>query len=309
MQARWAGCGTALVTPFTASGDVDEAAVRRLARRQVDGGVHFLVPCGTTGESPTLSHAEKLRVVELVVDEANGAVPVLAGAGGYDTRATIGLVRDLASIGATGILSVTPYYNKPTPEGLYRHYRAIADSTDLPIVLYNVPGRTACNIAPATLLRLAEIPNVVGVKEASGDLGQIGEICRAAPDGFCVLSGDDAFTLAVMALGGTGVISVISNEAPSEMAALVDQAAAGDFATARATHERLLPLMQVNFIESNPIPVKAALAELGLLDLNYRLPMCPPAPAARARIAEVLAATGLSKADGATARRPSLAGT
>ena len=308
MQTRWAGCGTALVTPFTASGDVDEAAVRRLARRQVDGGVHFLVPCGTTGESPTLSHAEKLRVVELVVDEANGAVPVLAGAGGYDTRATIGLVGDLASIGATGILSVTPYYNKPTPEGLYRHYSAIADSTDLPIVLYNVPGRTACNIAPATLLRLVEIPNVVGVKEASGDLGQIGEICRAVPDDFCVLSGDDAFTLAVMALGGTGVVSVISNEAPSHMAALVDQAASGDFAAARATHERLLPLMQVNFIESNPIPVKAAMAELGLLDLNYRLPMAPPAPAARKRIAEVLAATGLSSID-TPARQASLAGT
>ena len=293
MQTHWAGCGTALVTPFTASGGVDEAAVRRLARRQVDGGVHFLVPCGTTGESPTLSHAEKLRVVEIVVDEANGAVPVLAGAGGYDTRSTVELVRDLASAGATGILSVTPYYNKPTPEGLYRHYSAIADSTDLPIVLYNVPGRTACNIAPATLLRLVEIPNVVGVKEASGDLGQLCEICRAVPDDFCVLSGDDAFTLAVMALGGTGVISVIANEAPAEMAALVDRAAAGDLAAARATHERLLPLMQVNFVESNPIPVKAAMAELGLLDLHYRLPMCPPAPAARARIAEVLKQTGL----------------
>ena len=309
MQTRWAGCGTALVTPFTNSGDLDEAAVRRLARRQVDGGVHFLVPCGTTGESPTLSRAEKLRVVELVVEAADGALPVLAGAGGYDTRSTIELVRDLATAGAAGILSVTPYYNKPTPEGLCRHYGAIADSTDLPIVLYNVPGRTACNITPATLLRLVAVANVVGVKEASGDLGQLCEICRAAPDDFCVLSGDDAFTLAVMALGGRGVVSVVSNEAPAEMAALVDQAAAGDFNAARATHERLLPLMQVNFVESNPIPVKAAMAELGLLDLNYRLPMCPPAPAARARIAEVLRATGLSRADGATTRQPSLAGT
>ena len=304
MQTRWAGCGTALVTPFTASGDVDRAAVRRLARRQVDGGVHFLVPCGTTGESPTLSHAEKLRIVELVVDEANGAVPVLAGAGGYDTRAATELVRDLASAGATGILSVTPYYNKPTPEGLFRHYGAIADSTDLPIVLYNVPGRTACNIAPATLLRLLEIANVVGVKEASGDLGQLCEICRAVPDDFCVLSGDDAFTLAVMALGGTGVVSVIANEAPSEMAALVDQAAAGDFTAARATHERLLPLMQVNFIESNPIPVKAAMAELGLLDLNYRLPLAPPAPAAQARIAEVLNEMGLAVQEWETSAHP-----
>ena len=305
MQTRWAGCGTALVTPFTASGAVDEAAVRRLARRQMDGGVHFLVPCGTTGESPTLSHAEKVRVVELVVDEAGGAVPVLAGAGGYDTRAAIHLVRDLARAGATGILSVTPYYNKPTPEGLFRHYGAIADATDLPIVLYNVPGRTACNIAPATLLRLVEIANVVGVKEASGDLGQICEICRAVPDDFCVLSGDDAFTLAVMALGGTGVISVTSNEAPDAMAALVEQAAAGDFTAARAAHERLLPLMQMNFVESNPIPVKAAMAELGLLDLHYRLPMAPPAPAALARIAEVLAATGLSRAAGSPARQAS----
>ena len=305
MQTRWAGCGTALVTPFTASGAVDEAVVRRLARRQMDGGVHFLVPCGTTGESPTLSHAEKVRVVELVVDETSGAVPVLAGAGGYDTRAAIDLVRDLGRAGATGILSVTPYYNKPTPEGLFRHYGAIADATDLPIVLYNVPGRTACNITPATLLRLVEIANVVGVKEASGDLGQICEICRTVPDDFCVLSGDDAFTLAVMALGGTGVISVTSNEAPDAMAALVDQAAAGDFTAARATHERLLPLMQVNFIESNPIPVKAAMAELGLLDLHYRLPMAPPAPAARTRISEVLAATGLSRADRSPARQAS----
>lgn len=308
MRTRWAGCGTALVTPFTAAGDVDERAVRRLARRQVDGGVRFLVPCGTTGESPTLSRAEKLRVVELVVEEAAGAVPVLAGAGGYDTRAVAGLVRDLARAGAAGVLSVTPYYNKPTPEGLFRHYGAIADATDLPIVVYNVPGRTACNVAPATLLRLAEIANVVGVKEASGDLGQIGEICRAAPDGFRVLSGDDALTLAVMALGGAGVVSVVSNEAPDRMAALVERAAAGDFAAARAAHERLLPLMQANFVESNPIPVKAALAELGLLDLHYRLPMTPPSPAARERIREALAAAGLSKPDGPAARRPSLAG-
>ena len=294
MQTRWAGCGTALVTPFRTDGAVDEAAVGRLARRQIDGGAHFLVPCGTTGESPTLSPAEKLRVVELVVEAADGAVPVLAGAGGYDTRAVVAQARDLARAGAAGILSVTPYYNKPTPEGLCRHYGAVADGADLPIVLYNVPGRTACNIDPATLLRLVEIANVVGVKEASGDLGQMCEICRAVPDDFCVLSGDDAFTLAMMALGGAGVISVIANEAPAEMAALVDQAAAGDFAAARATHERLLPLMQVNFIESNPIPVKAALAELGLIEEVYRLPLTPPAPAARARIAEALRALGLS---------------
>lgn len=293
MRARWAGCGTALVTPFTADGGIDEAAVTRLARRQIDAGVHFLVPCGTTGESPTLSPAEKLRVVELVAAAAAGRAPVLAGAGGYDTRAAAALARDMAAAGADGLLSVTPYYNKPTPDGLRRHYAAIADAADLPIVVYNVPSRTGCNVAPATLARLAEIPSVVGVKEASGDLGQLCEICRAAPDGFSVLSGDDAATLPLMALGGAGVISVAANEAPAEMAALVDLAAAGDFRAARAAHERLLPLMQVNFVESNPIPVKAALAAMGLIEEAYRLPMAPPAPASRARIAEVLRELGL----------------
>ena len=299
MRTRWAGCGPALVTPFGANGDLDEAAVTRLARRQVDGGVHFLVPCGTTGESPTLSRAEKLRVVELVVAAADGRVPVLAGAGGYDTRAAAALAGDLATAGADGVLSVTPYYNKPTPEGLYRHYETIAASTDLPIVVYNVPGRTGCNVTPSTLLRLAGIPNIVGVKEASGDLGQMCEICRAAPDDFCVLSGDDAFTLALMAMGGTGVISVVANEAPSDMASLVDLAAAGDFAAARGVHERLLPLMQVNFIESNPIPVKAAMAELGLLEAAYRLPMAPPTQASRARIIAVLAELGRTRGESA----------
>ena len=293
MRKRWAGCGPALVTPFTAGGALDEAAVTRLARRQVDGGVHFLVPCGTTGESPTLSHAEKIRVVELVVRAADGRVPVLAGAGGYDTRSVAALAGDLARAGADGLLSVTPYYNKPTPEGLYRHYEAVAAATELPLVVYNVPGRTGCNVTPPTLRRLAEIPNVVGVKEASGDLGQICEICRAMPDDFAVLSGDDAFTLPVMALGGTGVISVIANAAPSDMASLVDLAASGDFAAARKVHERLLPLMQVNFIESNPIPVKAAMAALGLLDETYRLPLAPPTGASRHRIVETLQALEL----------------
>ena len=293
MRARWAGCGTALVTPFTADGGLDEQAVTRLARRQIDAGVHFLVPCGTTGESPTLSPAEKLRVVELVAAAADGRTPVLAGAGGYDTRAAAALARDMAAAGADGLLSVTPYYNKPTPDGLYRHYATIAGAADLPIVVYNVPGRTGCNVAPATLARLAEIPSVVGVKEAAGDLGQLCEICRAAPDGFSVLSGDDAATLPLMALGGAGVISVAANEAPAEMAALVDLAAAGDFRAARAAHERLLPLMQVNFVESNPIPVKAALAAMGLIEEAYRLPLAPPAPASRARIAAALRELGL----------------
>ena len=293
MRTRWAGCGPALVTPFTASGGLDEAGVTRLARRQVDGGVHFLVPCGTTGESPTLTHAEKVRVVELVVQAADGRVPVLAGAGGYDTRSAAALAGDMARAGAAGLLSVTPYYNKPTPEGLYRHYAALAAETELPIVVYNVPGRTGCNVTPRTLRRLADIPSVVGVKEASGDLGQMCEVCRAMPDGFSVLSGDDAFTLALMALGGTGVISVAANEVPAEMASLVDLAAAGDFAAARKVHERLLPLMQANFVESNPIPVKAAMAALGLVEETYRLPMTPPSDASRRRIVETLQALDL----------------
>ena len=289
MASKWAGCGPALVTPFTEAGDIDEAAVARLAQRQVEGGVHFLVPCGTTGESPTLSHAEKIRVVELVVRAADGRVPVLAGGGGYDTRASAELAADMTRAGADGILSVTPYYNKPTPDGLVLHYATIAEATELPIIVYNVPSRTGCNVTPATLQRLAEIPNVVGVKEASGDLGQMCEICRTMADDFAVLSGDDAFTLALMVLGGRGVISVIANETPDEMAALVDRAASGDFAGARVIHNRLLPLMQVNFVESNPIPVKAALAEMGLLDTaTYRSPMAPPRPESHARIISVL---------------------
>ena len=295
MAASWAGCGTALVTPFTAAGAVDEAGVRRLARRQIDAGVHFLVPCGTTGESPTLSRAEQLRVVELVVAEADGRTPVLAGAGGHDTRSTVALARELAALGADGLLSVTPYYNKPTQEGLYRHFRTIAESVDRPLVPYNVPSRTGCNLEPATLLRLAAVANVAGVKEAAGDLGQMCEICRAAPAGFSVLAGDDAFTLALMALGGRGVISVAANEAPAEMATLVERAAAGDFAGARVVHERLLPLMQVNFIESNPIPVKAALEALGVAPAHYRLPLAPPSAAARQRIEAVLDALRLRR--------------
>lgn len=293
MQTRWTGCGPALVTPFFANGDLDETGVARLARRQIDGGVHFLVPCGTTGESPSLSHAETVHVVELVVREADGQVPVLAGAGGYDTRAAIALVGDMANAGANGVLSVTPYYNKPTQEGLYRHFEAIAESTTLPIVLYNVPARTSCNIQPPTLSRLASIPNIVGVKEASGNLAQMCEVCRSVPDDFSVLSGDDAFTLPLMALGGTGVISVISNEVPAEMVKLVNLASTGEFASARTVHERLLPLMQVNFIESNPIPVKAAMAALGLLEESYRLPMVAPTDESRARITAALNDLGL----------------
>ena len=295
-RTPWTGCGTALVTPFTASGALDEAALRRLTRRQIDGGIHFLVPCGTTGESPTLSAAERARVVEIVVEEAAGRVPVLAGAGGYNTEEVIHAARMMARAGASGILSVTPYYNKPTQEGLFQHYQAIAGAVGLPIVVYNVPGRTGCNVEVGTLVRIAALPHIAGVKEASGNMTQIAEVCRAVPPEFVVLSGDDALTLPVMAVGGRGVISVASNQMPAGMARLVELAESGDFSAARAAHNRLLPLMQINFVEANPIPVKAAMAMMGLLTERYRLPMVPPSEASRARIAAVLASAGLLSA-------------
>jgi 4-hydroxy-tetrahydrodipicolinate synthase len=293
MRTPFTGCGTALVTPFTSSGAVDEAGVRRLARRQIEAGVHFLVPCGTTGEAPTLSPEERRRVVEIVVEEARGRVPVLAGAGGYDTREVVEAARVLHRAGVDGLLSVTPYYNKPTPDGLFCHYQAIADATPLPIVVYNVPGRTGCNVDPSTLVRLASIPRVAGVKEASGNMTQICEVLNAVPADFVVLSGDDALTLPAMAVGARGVISVASNECPAEMARLVEAAEKNDFAAAREVHARLLPLMLANFAESNPIPVKAAMAQMGLLEETYRLPMVPPRAETRERLLRVLAAAGL----------------
>ncbi len=290
MRTSWTGIGTALVTPFTANGAVDEAAYRRLARRQVDAGIHFLVPCGTTGEAPTLSSAEKRRLVEIAVEEAGTKARVLAGAGGYNTADVIKAVEAFEKIGAHGILSVTPYYNRPTQEGLFQHYKAIAESTALPIVLYNVPGRTGCNIEPATVLRLSSVPGIVGVKEASGNISQIADIVRNVPSDFVVLSGDDAITLPVMALGGHGIISVASNEVPAEMVQMVEAAERGDFAAARAMHNRLLPLMQVNFCESSPGPVKFAMAEMGLCEANYRLPMVPVSEASQVKIKSVLRA-------------------
>jgi 4-hydroxy-tetrahydrodipicolinate synthase len=288
MRANWTGVGTALVTPFTASGDLDERAVRRLGRRQIDAGIHFLVPCGTTGENPTLTDAERIRVVELLVDEAAGRVPVLAGAGGYNTREVIQLAAEMQHAGASGLLSVTPYYNKPTQEGLYRHYAAIAESTPLPLIVYNVPGRTGVNVEPPTLARLADLPNIVGVKEASGNISQMCDVLRVVPDDFIVLSGDDAITVPLMAIGGRGVISVASNEIPAEMVEMVEAAERGDFARARAVHARILPLMQINFVEANPVPVKAAMAAMGLLDEIYRLPMCSPKPESKEKIVKVL---------------------
>ena len=295
MRTPWTGVGTALVTPFTKSGDIDEAAVRRLARRQIDAGIHFLVPCGTTGENPTLTLTETVRVVELVVDEARGKVPVLAGAGGYDTKEVIHVASEVKKAGAQGLLSVAPYYNKPTQEGLLQHFRAIADSTPLPIVVYNVPGRTGVNVEVNTLVQLALITNIVGVKEASGNMSQICDACRAMPKEFIVLSGDDALTLPVMAVGGRGIISVASNEIPAEMVRMVELAERGDFKGAREVHDRILPLMQVNFVEANPIPVKAAMAAMGLIEEHYRLPMVPPGAASREKITRALQDLNLLK--------------
>src|SRR4051812_40328560 len=288
MATGWTGCGTALVTPFAQDGSIDERAVGDLARRQVDAGIDFLVPCGTTGESPTLSLDERVRVVELVVEAADGKVPVLAGAGGYDTHEVIASALRMKRAGADGILSVTPYYNRPTQEGLFQHYSAIAGEVGLPIVVYNVPGRTGCNVETPTLVRLSAVPNIVGVKEASGNISQICDVCNALPSDFIVLSGDDALTLPLMSVGGHGVISVASNEVPAEMAQMVELAARNEFASAREIHRRLFPLMQVNFVESNPIPVKSAMASMGLLDEVFRLPMVPPSEASRARIRSVL---------------------
>jgi 4-hydroxy-tetrahydrodipicolinate synthase len=295
MRTPFTGVGTALVTPFTRNGELDEGAVRRLGRRQIDGGVHFLAPCGTTGENPTLTDEERFRIVEILVDEANGKVPILAGAGGYDTREVVHLAREMERRGASGLLSVTPYYNKPTQEGLYQHFRAIADSTSLPIIVYNVPGRTGSNVEVATLARLAEIPNIAGVKEASGNMTQMCEVARAVPPEFIVLSGDDALTLPLMAVGGRGIISVASNEIPREMAQMVEAAERNDFAAARGIHARILPLMLVNFVESNPIPVKAAMAAMGLLEESYRLPMVAPRPASKEKILAVLQQLDLPK--------------
>ena len=290
---NWSGVGTALVTPFTASGAVDERAFAALVERQVAGGVHFVVPCGTTGETPTLSRKERDRIVELTVEVVAGRIPVLAGVGGYDTEEVAELARDTEKQGVSGLLAVTPYYNKPTQEGLYQHYKAIAGRTSLPIIVYNVPGRTGCNVEPRTLLRLAGIPNIVGVKEASGNMQQMCEVCHAVPPGFSVLCGDDALTLPLMSVGGCGVISVASNLVPDRMARLVNLALAGDFAAARREHDALLPLMLVNFVESNPIPVKAGLAMLGLCEPVYRLPMVPPSEQSAARIRQTLVDAGV----------------
>jgi 4-hydroxy-tetrahydrodipicolinate synthase len=285
---KFQGCGTALVTPFQPDFSLDEAALRQLVRRQIEAGIHFLVPCGTTGESPTLSRSEHLRVVEITLEESSGRVPVVAGCGGYNTSEVIELARELEALGVDALLSVTPYYNKPTQTGLYEHYKAIAIETKLPLIVYSVAGRTGVNVEPATLARLAAIPNIQAVKEASGNVAQMATICSRVPEDFAVLSGDDALTLPLGALGGRGVISVASNQIPGAMSQIASHILAGDFAAARALHNRWLPLMEVNFVESNPIPVKYALSRMGLCQPVWRLPMTPPSPAAAQRIDAVL---------------------
>jgi 4-hydroxy-tetrahydrodipicolinate synthase len=288
------GCGTALVTPFQHDFSLDEDVLRRLVRRQIEAGIDFLVPCGTTGENPTLTREEHLRVVEITLEEADGQTPVLAGAGGYNTAEVIELARELESMRVSGILSVTPYYNKPTQEGLYQHYRAIAAAISIPIVVYSVQGRTGVNVEPATLRRLAEIDNIVGVKEASGNISQIACVIAQTPKRFTVLSGDDAMALPVIALGGRGVISVVSNEIPTEMTRLTHACLEGDFAQARELQEQYLALMEMNFVETNPGPVKAAMAAMGLLEPVWRLPLVAPKPESFQRIQRTLETLGLS---------------
>jgi 4-hydroxy-tetrahydrodipicolinate synthase len=297
-MTTFTGCGTALVTPFRKDQSLDEETLRKLVRRQIQAGIDFLVPCGTTGESPTLSRKEHLRVVEITIqeakrDEAKGKVPVLAGAGGYNTAEVVELAKELSHMGADGILSVTPYYNKPTQEGLVQHYKAIANAVSLPIVVYSIQGRTGVNVEPATLKRLAEIDNIVGVKEASGNIGQVATVLHLLPEPFTVLSGDDAVTIPLIALGGRGVISVVANEIPAEFSKLTKLAMAGDFVAARAIQRQWFSLMEVNFCEVNPGPVKAAMAMMGLLEPVFRLPMVPPSEANRAKIEAVLKSSGL----------------
>jgi len=287
------GCGTAMVTPFQKDFSLDEETLRRLIRRQIAAGINFLVPCGTTGESPTLSHEEHLRVVAITIEEAKGKVPVLAGAGGYDTRGVIEMARAIERLGADGILSVTPYYNKPTQEGLFHHYKAIASAISLPIILYNVPPRTNVNINPETLRQLSEIENIIGVKEASGSFAQITQVIQQVPEDFIVLSGDDSLTLPIAAMGGRGIISVASNIIPAEMTRLAELCVSGDFAAARAMHRKWLPLLEVNFIETNPTPVKAGMAQMGLLEPVFRLPLVPPRVENLAKIRTVLESLAL----------------
>jgi 4-hydroxy-tetrahydrodipicolinate synthase len=293
MSLEIRGCGTALVTPFRKDGSVDEAALRRLVQFQLREGIDFLVPCATTGEAPTLEHGEYLGVIRVVVEEAAGRVPIIAGVGGNNTKKVSDQAGQVKPLGVQGILSVAPYYNKPTQEGLYQHFKAIAESADLPVILYNVPGRTGSNLEPATVGRLSKIPNIIGIKEASGSIVQQMEVLNAVGPGFRVLSGDDAFTFPLMALGGKGVICTTSNQIPAQLCRLTHLMLEGKIDEARKLHFQLLPLMQANFIETNPIPVKAGLAMMGMIEEVYRLPLVPMKPENHAKLEKVLGAFGL----------------
>jgi len=287
------GCGTAIVTPFNHDETIDEAAFRRLVNFQIEGGVDFIVACGTTGESVTLTEDEQARVVELTIDASNGRIPTVVGAGGYNTREVIEKVHRYESLGADAILSVTPYYNKPTQEGLYRHYRAIAAETDLPIILYSVQGRTGVNLEPATVARLAEIENIVAIKEASGSISQIAEIASLVDESFKIFAGDDSVMLPAAALGGVGVISVASNLLPRPVSDLCHASLEERFDDARKLNRQLTPIFKAMFVESNPIPVKAALAMIGMIEEVYRLPMTPISKANRAKLEQVLVESGV----------------
>ena len=288
------GCGTAIVTPFHQDGAIDDAALRNLVAWQVESGIDFLVPCGTTGETPTLTHEEWLQVIDTTIEVVAGRVPIVAGATSNSTVEAVARAKEVAARpGVNFILTASPYYNKPTQEGQYRHFRAIAEAVDKPLILYNVPGRTGANLEPATLARLAEVPNVAGVKEASGNMSQIADVLNAVPERFLVFSGDDAITLPVISLGGVGIISVASNEIPHQMAEMTRAALNNDWATARRIHRKYLPLMQANFIESNPMPVKAVLAMMGRIEENYRPPMCPMRRETRSKLQKIAAEAGL----------------
>jgi 4-hydroxy-tetrahydrodipicolinate synthase len=289
MNEPWQGTFTALVTPFTADGAVDEQSLARLVDLQIEGGVEGIVGCGTTGESATLSHSEQLRVIQIIKERVDARALIVAGVGGNSTDRVVAQARAASSLGVDGILSVVPYYNKPTQEGLYRHFSELADAVDVPIILYNVPSRTGCNLLPVTVRRLAKHENVRGIKEASGDLSQVMELLGERPKSFSVLSGEDHLAYPVLALGGDGVVSVVSNEVPMLMSRMVREALAGHHAEAREIHFQLLGLMNANFIESNPIPVKAALAMMGLIGEHYRLPMVPIREENRARLRGQLA--------------------
>jgi len=288
------GCGTALVTPFRRDGAIDEPALRSLLEWQISSGVHFLVPCGTTGETPTLSRDEWLRVIDITIEVADRRVPVVAGATSNATAEAVERARTVASrSGVDAILTASPYYNKPTQEGQYQHFKAIAEAVEKPVVLYNVPGRTAANIEPATLARLARIPNIIAVKEASGSMTQIAEVLNVVPDDFIVFSGDDAVTLPVISLGGRGIISVASNVIPAELSKMTQAALDGDWVSARKLHRRYLPLMQGLFLESNPMPVKCVLAMMGRIEESYRLPMLQVTAETRKKLEKIAAEAGL----------------